>query len=89
MWLTDRDGARSARQAEVEKMIELQVAEQARELLSVAIATVIEDVHDLAVSVHVEGSPDPDGVLRAAGEDVVALAAAMEVLRRRAGVVEG
>lgn len=65
-------------------MLDPDLAKDASALLSTAVAEIVEDVHDLAVRVHVEGEPDPAGVLLQAGQDVTALAAAILVLKRRA-----
>lgn len=65
-------------------MLDRTIAEDAARLLSTAIAVIVEDVHELAVSVHVNGEPDPAGTLLQAGQDVIALAAAILVLNRRA-----
>jgi methionine synthase II (cobalamin-independent) len=69
-------------------VIDPSLAQEARQLLSVAIGVMIEDVQDLAVRVHVDGEADRDGILLQTGQDVVALAAAMGVLSRRAAVAE-
>jgi hypothetical protein len=67
-------------------MIDGETAEQGISALAVAVAEIIEDVHDVAVTrqktFREYGLLASD--LRQAGADVAALAAAMEVIARRA-----
>lgn len=58
-------------------------ADQALEVLSCAIADVIEEVHPVTVEVHISGDRSREDVLVEAGQDILALVAAMKVIRRR------
>lgn len=64
-------------------MIDRQQAEEALEQLSTGIAAIIEEVHPVTVAVLVGGDRSREQVLAEAGEDILALARAMQVFRRR------
>lgn len=68
-------------------MIDRETAEQGLAALAVAIASILEDVHDLAVmrqaTLDEHGQAAAD--LVAAGVDVATLAAAMKIFVRRGG----
>ena len=53
-------------------------------MLATAIGMIIEDVHDTAVTVTIGGQTESGAEMLLVGEDVVKLAAAILVLRRRA-----
>ena len=71
-------------------MIDREMAEEAIETISVAIAAIVEDAHELAVSRR--GSLAEYAMaaaeLGAAGLDVATLAAAMKIFVRRADAAE-
>lgn len=58
-------------------------ADQALEVLSCAIADVIEEVHPVTVEVHISGDRSREDILIEAGQDILALVAAMNVIKRR------
>ena len=64
-------------------MIERKLALEIANELSVAISTIIEDVHPVTVEYHVHGDRSREDLLIEAGEDVLALARAIMVLKRR------
>ena len=68
-------------------MIDRETAEQGLTALAVAIASILEDVHDLAVTrqATLEDYGQAATDLGAAGVDVATLAAAMKIFVRRAG----
>ena len=67
-------------------MIDADHAREASDLLGGAITAIIEDVHPVTLEFHVGGDPRGLQVLEEAGQDVIALAAAIRVLQRRSGV---
>ncbi len=71
-------------------MIYADHAREASSLLGSAITAIIEDVHPVTLEFHLGGDASQLKVLEEAGQDVIALAAAMRVLERRsAGTGEG
>lgn len=64
-------------------MLDATLVEEACGLLSTAIAMLIEDVHEDAVTFAIGGQPEGAERLKAAGQDVIALAGAILILRRR------
>lgn len=64
-------------------MIDADHARQASNLLGSAITAIIEDVHPVTLEFHLVGDESQLQVLEEAGKDVIALAAALRVLKRR------
>ncbi len=71
-------------------MIDADHAREATNLLGSAITAIIEDVHPATLDFHLGGDASQLQVLEEAGQDVIALAAAMRILKRRSeGAGEG
>jgi hypothetical protein len=66
-------------------MIDRNLADEAVRLLSTAIAELIEDIHPAAVTMNQMTHDDLASTMRSAGKDIARLAAAINVLHRRAG----
>ena len=67
-------------------MIDPDHAREASDFLGSAITAIIEDVHPVTLEFHVGGETQGLQVLEEAGQEVIALAAAIRVLKRRSGV---
>lgn len=71
-------------------MIDADHACEASNLLGSAITAIIEDVHPATLEFHLGGDTSRLQVLEEASQDIIALAAAMRVLKRRSeGAREG
>lgn len=64
-------------------MIYADHAREASDLLGSAITAIIEDVHPATLEFHLGGDESRLQVLEDAGQDVITLAAAIRVLKRR------
>lgn len=70
-------------------MIDDQQANEALEHLSVAVSSILEDVHPVTVEVHIGGDRSREDILVEAGEDILILARAMRVFERRRNKIYG
>lgn len=66
-------------------MIDRTSAEQALEHLSVAISDILEETHPVTVERVIGGDVGREDLILEAGEDILILARAMQVFRRRGG----
>lgn len=69
-------------------MIDRTAAEQALEHLSVAISDILEETHPVTVERVIGSDVGREDLILQAGEDILILARAMQVFRRRGGAAE-
>lgn len=68
-------------------VIDADHAREASNLLGSAITAIIEDVHSATLEFHLGGDTSHLQVLEEAGQDVIALASAIRILKRRSELV--